>query len=54
YHNTNGSGTSADCVSSTSFQGRLVGATNWVKINKKIGIIREFAGGANTQCIKAL
>jgi endoglucanase len=54
YLDTDGSGTSANCVSSTIFQERLVAATNWLKQNNKKGLIGEFAGGANSQCIQAL
>jgi endoglucanase len=54
YLDADGSGTSADCVSETIFQERLVAATNWLKQNKKLGLIGEYAGGSNAKCIKAL
>lgn len=54
YLDSDGSGTSATCVSSTIFQERLVAATNWLKQNNKLGLIGEFAGGNNQQCIDAL
>ena len=54
YLDSDGSGTSANCVSSTIFQERLVAATNWLKQNKKLGVLGEFAGGNNQQCIDAL
>jgi endoglucanase len=54
YLDSDGSGTSATCVSSTIFQERLVAATNWLRSNKKMGLIGEYAGGANAQCITAL
>lgn len=54
YLDTDGSGTSTACVSSTIFQERLVAATNWLKQNKKLGLIGEFAGGNNQQCIDSL
>ncbi|OAL47104.1 endoglucanase precursor [Pyrenochaeta sp. DS3sAY3a] len=54
YLDTDGSGTSANCVSATIFRERLVAATKWLKDNKKQGVIGEFAAGANTQCIAAL
>lgn len=54
YLDSDGSGTSADCVSPTIFQERLVAATNWLKQNNKLGVIGEFAGGNNQQCIDAL
>ena len=49
YLDGDGSGTSAICVSSTIGQ-RIPAATQWLKSNGKLGIIGEFAGGANSQC----
>jgi len=54
YLDTDGSGTSATCVSATIFKERLQAATKWLKDNKKQGVIGEFAGGNNAQCISAL
>jgi endoglucanase len=54
YLDSDGSGTSATCVSSTIFSGRLAAATKWLKDNKKMGVIGEFAGGNNDVCIAAL
>ena len=54
YLDSDGSGTSATCVNSTIFANRLVAATNWLRTNKKLGIIGEFAGGDNANCITAL
>lgn len=54
YLDSDGSGTSATCVSSTIFQERLVDATNWLIANKKQGIIGEYAGGNNAACLTAL
>ncbi|CAA9964264.1 Glycoside hydrolase family 5 protein [Pyrenophora teres f. maculata] len=54
YLDTDGSGTSANCVSNTIFSERLAAATKWLKDNKKVGVIGEFAGGNNAQCIAAL
>jgi endoglucanase len=54
YLDTDGSGTSAECVSSTIFKERLVAATGWLKENKKKGVIGEFAAGSNTKCMDAL
>ena len=54
YLDTDGSGTSENCVSSTIGEQRLREATAWLKANKKKGILGETAGGANTQCIQAL
>lgn len=54
YLDTDGSGTHEECVSATIFSERLQAATKWLKDNKKQGVIGEFAGGNNAQCIMAL
>ena len=54
YLDTDGSGTHAECVSSTIGAERIKAATEWLKANKKLGIIGEFAGGVNTQCQTAV
>jgi len=54
YLDSDGSGTSTTCVSSNIGQERLQAATNWLKANKKKGLLGETAGGANAQCISAL
>ena len=54
YLDTDGSGTSETCVNATIFRDRLVEATTWLQENKKLGVIGEFAGGANAQCVDAL
>lgn len=54
YLDSDGSGTSATCVSSTIGSERLVAATNWLRQNGKVGIIGEFAGGVNAQCEAAV
>ncbi|EME41652.1 glycoside hydrolase family 5 protein [Dothistroma septosporum NZE10] len=54
YLDSDGSGTSATCVNSTIFSTRLVAATNWLRTNKKTGIIGEFAGGVNSVCEAAI
>lgn len=54
YLDSDGSGTSADCVSSTIGVERVTSATAWLRANGKIGIIGEFAGGANAQCKTAV
>ncbi|KAF2217290.1 glycoside hydrolase family 5 protein [Cercospora zeae-maydis SCOH1-5] len=54
YLDSDGSGTSPNCVSSTIGSERLVAATNWLRANKKKGLIGEFAGGVNSQCQAAV
>ncbi|KAF2651965.1 glycoside hydrolase family 5 protein [Lophiostoma macrostomum CBS 122681] len=54
YLDTDGSGTHAECVSSTIGKERITAATQWLKDNKKVGFIGEFAGGSNAQCQTAI
>jgi endoglucanase len=54
YLDSDGSGTSATCVSSTIGAERIAAATTWLKENGKKGIIGEFAAGANTDCETAV
>ena len=54
YLDSDGSGTSADCVSSDIGVQRVIGATEWLQQNGKLGILGEYAGGANTQCQQAI
>lgn len=54
YLDSDGSGTSATCVDSTIGVTRISSATQWLKDNGKVGIIGEFAGGANSVCQTAL
>ncbi|KAI1765874.1 glycoside hydrolase family 5 protein [Hypoxylon sp. FL1150] len=54
YLDTDGSGTSENCVSATIGAERLAAATAWLKANGKKGLIGETAGGANAQCIAAV
>lgn len=54
YLDSDSSGTSATCVSSTIGQERLESATTWLKNNGKKGIIGEFAGGVNSDCEAAV
>ena len=54
YLDSDGSGTSANCVSNTIGVQRVVGATNWLRANGKKGFLGEFAGGADTQCQQAV
>ncbi len=54
YLDSDGSGTSETCVSTTIGSERVADATQWLKDNGKIGIIGEFAGGNNDQCRTAI
>lgn len=54
YLDSDGSGTSADCVSETIGKERLQSATQWLKKNEKKGFLGEFAGGVNQQCQTAV
>lgn len=54
YLDSDGSGTSATCVSTNIGVQRIVGATQWLKANGKQGVLGEFAGGANSQCQTAI
>lgn len=54
YLDSDGSGTSETCVSTTIGVERVTAATTWLRENKKIGIIGEFAGGANADCETAV
>ena len=54
YLDSDGSGTSATCVSSTIGAERVAAATSWLQANNKKGILGEFAGGANSVCEEAV
>ncbi|CAK7238100.1 hypothetical protein SEUCBS140593_010327 [Sporothrix eucalyptigena] len=54
YLDGDGSGSNETCVSGDIGLQRVIGATNWLRSNSKIGIIGEFAGGANTVCQTAI
>lgn len=54
YLDSDGSGTSTECVSSTIGKERITAATTWLRENNKIGVIGEFAGGDNDQCKTAV
>lgn len=54
YLDSDGSGTSSTCVSTTIGQERVEAATTWLKDNGKMGIIGEFAGGVNADCETAV
>ncbi|KAF1833352.1 glycoside hydrolase [Decorospora gaudefroyi] len=54
YLDSDGSGTSPNCVSGTVLSERLMAATRWLKQNRKQAVLGEFASGVNAQCIAAL
>lgn len=54
YLDSDSSGTSETCVSAQIGVQRVIGATNWLRANGKVGIIGEFAGGANSVCQQAV
>ncbi|KAJ5767763.1 endo-beta-1-4-glucanase B [Penicillium manginii] len=54
YLDSDGSGTSDTCVSSTIGQERVQSATEWLQSNGKLGFLGEFAGGANSVCQSAV
>ncbi|KAJ5184870.1 Glycoside hydrolase superfamily [Penicillium cf. griseofulvum] len=54
YLDTDSSGTHPECVSTTIGKERVTAATQWLKDNKKVGVIGEFAGGVNDDCKKAI
>jgi endoglucanase len=54
YLDSDGSGTSATCVSTTIGSSRLEAATAWLKSAGKVGILGEFASGANSACESAV
>lgn len=54
YLDSDGSGTSENCVSSTIGVERLTAATNWLKANNLKGFLGEIGAGSNDQCIQAV
>ncbi|KAF9565260.1 endoglucanase [Agrocybe pediades] len=54
YLDSDGSGTSATCVSSTIGAERLQVATNWLKTNNLKGVLGEIGAGSNPTCITAV
>ncbi|KAJ5711457.1 hypothetical protein N7488_005613 [Penicillium malachiteum] len=54
YLDSDGSGTSDVCVSSTIGEERVETATEWLQANGKLGFLGEFAGGANSVCDSAI
>lgn len=54
YLDSDSSGTSETCVSSTIGKERLESATQWLKTNNKKAFLGEFAGGVNSDCETAV
>lgn len=54
YLDSDGSGTSDTCVSSTIGAERLQDATQWLKSNNKKGFLGEMGAGSNDVCIAAV
>ncbi|KAF9532515.1 glycoside hydrolase [Crepidotus variabilis] len=54
YLDSDSSGTSATCVSSTVGAERLQVATAWLKANNLKGFLGEMGAGSNSQCIEAI
>lgn len=54
YLDSDGSGTSSTCVSSTIGAERIADATSWLRENGKQAVLGEFAGGANSVCEEAV
>ncbi|KAH9888716.1 endoglucanase [Xylariomycetidae sp. FL2044] len=54
YLDADGSGTSDVCAGTEIGAQRVAGATEWLRANGKVGIIGEFAGGANADCEAAV
>lgn len=52
--NSDGSGATPECATSTIGVDRISTATAWLKASKKLGVLGEFAGGANEQCKTAV
>jgi hypothetical protein len=54
YLDSDGSGTSETCVSSTIGKERLEAATSWLQANGKKGFLGEIGAGSNDDCITAV
>nr|AYW35863.1 endoglucanase GH5 [Evansstolkia leycettana] len=54
YLDSDGSGTSDQCVNSTIGYDRIVSATQWLQANGKVAFLGEFAGGSNSVCEAAV
>ncbi|KAJ7651347.1 endoglucanase [Roridomyces roridus] len=54
YLDSDGSGTSGTCVSSTIGAERLAAATSWLQANNMKGFLGEIGAGSNAACISAV
>ena len=54
YLDSDSSGSKGECVSATAGIERLAGFVSWLRENKKVGFIGEFATGDNPVCNQAL
>lgn len=54
YLDSDGSGTSPTCVSTTIGAERLAAATSWLQANGMKGFLGEIGSGNNTDCITAV
>ncbi|KAF9449521.1 glycoside hydrolase family 5 protein [Macrolepiota fuliginosa MF-IS2] len=54
YLDSDGSGTSDQCVSATIGAERVQDATNWLKTNNKKGFLGEIGAGSNDVCVAAV
>lgn len=54
YLDSDGSGTSPTCVSSTIGAERVQAATDWLKRNNLKGFLGEIGAGSNPTCISAV
>ena len=50
----NGDGSSPTCAGNTTGGDRLSAATTWLRDNKKLGLLGEFAGGVNSGCVDSV
>lgn len=54
YLDSDGSGTSDTCVNNTIGYDRVTSATQWLIQNNKLGVLGEYAAGANSVCMEAI
>jgi len=54
YMDSDGSGTSPTCVSTTIGSTRLAAFTGWLRVNKKRGFLGEFGAGTGDTCLAAI